>query len=58
MILSTLYRRRDLKSRLAEHKRAIKYHRPEKSALYEHSITMDHRIDWPEAKILKVEGDY
>ena len=31
--------KRDLKSRLSEHKRAIKYQRPEKSALCEHSIT-------------------
>ena len=34
--------KRDLKSRLSEHKRAIKYQRPEKSALGEHSITLDH----------------
>ena len=37
--------KRDLKSRLSEHKRAIKYQRPEKSALCEHSITLDHLID-------------
>jgi len=41
-----------------EHKRTIKYQCPEKFTLCEHSITMDHRIDWPEAKILKVEHDY
>ena len=41
--------KRDLKSRLSEHKRAIKYQRPEKSALCEHSITLDHIIDWNEA---------
>ena len=32
--------KRDLKSRLSEQKRAIKYQRPEKSALCEHSITI------------------
>ena len=37
--------KRDLKSRLSEHKRAIKYQRPEKFALREHSITLDHIID-------------
>ena len=50
--------KRDLKSRLAEHKRAIKYQRPEKSALCEHSITLDHLIDWREATILSTEKDY
>jgi len=50
--------KRDLKSRLAEHKRAIKYQRLEKSALCEHFITMKHRIDWPEAKILKEQYNY
>ena len=34
--------KRDLKSQLLEHKRAIKYQRNEKSALCEHSITLDH----------------
>ena len=50
--------KRDLKSRLLEHKRAIKYQRPEKSALCEHSITLDHIIDWNEATILSAEKDY
>ena len=50
--------KRDLQSRLSEHKRAIKYQRPEKSALYEHSITLDHIIDWNEATILSTEKDY
>ena len=36
--------KRDLKSQLLEHKRAIKYQRPEKSTLCEHSITLDHII--------------
>ena len=44
--------KRDLKSPLSEHKRAIKYQRPQKSALYEHSITLDYLIDWSEATIL------
>ena len=49
--------KQDLKSRLSEHKRAIKYQRPEKSALCEHSITLDHIIDWNEATILSAEKD-
>ena len=32
----------DLKSRLSEHKIVIKYQKPEKSALSEHSITLNH----------------
>ena len=48
----------DLKWRLSEHKRVIKYQRPEKSALCEHSITLDHLIDWSEATILSTEKDY
>ena len=50
--------KRDLKSRLSEHKRTIKYQRPEKSTLCEHSITLDHIIDWNEAIILSTEKDY
>ena len=49
---------RDLKSRLSEHKRAIKYQRPEKSALCELSITLDDIIDCSEATILFTEKDY
>ena len=48
----------DLKSRLSEHKRGIKYQRPEKSALCEHSITLGHIIDWNEATIFSTEKDY
>ena len=50
--------KRDLKSQLSEHKRAIKYQQPEKSALCEHSITLDHLIDLSEATILSTEKDY
>ena len=50
--------KRDLKSRLSEQKRAIKYHRPEKFALCNYSITLDHIIDWNEATILSIEKDY
>ena len=50
--------KRDLKSLLSEHKRAIKYQRPKKSALCEHSITLDQIIDWNEATILFAEKDY
>ena len=48
----------DLKSRLDEHKKAIKNQRPDLSALREHSITMDHITSWTEAKILELETDY
>ena len=50
--------KRDLKSRLDEHKRVIKNQRPHLSALCEHSITKDHIIFWTEAKILELETDY
>ena len=50
--------KRDLKSRLNEHKRAIKNQRPDLSALCEHSFTKDHIISWTKAKILEVETDY
>ena len=50
--------KQDLKSRPSEHKRAIKYQRSEKSTLCEHSITLDHIIDWNEATILSTEKDY
>ena len=50
--------KRDLISRFSEHKRAIKYQRPEKSAFCEHSITLNHIVDWNEATILSTEKDY
>ena len=50
--------KRDLKSRLSEHERAIKYQRTEKSALCDHSIILDHKIDWNEATILSTEKVY
>ena len=50
--------KRDLKSRLDEHKKAIKNQRPDLSALCEHFITKDHIISWIEAKILELETDY
>ena len=50
--------KRDLKSRKKEHQQAIKFQRPEKSALCQHSIENDHLIDCSEVKILKVEHDY
>ena len=43
--------KRDLKSRLAEHKLAIKNQEPEKSALCEHYVRFDHLIDWINSKI-------
>ena len=50
--------KRDLKSRLDEHKRAIKNQHPDLSVLCEHSITKGHIISWTEAKILELQTDY
>ena len=50
--------KRDLKSRIREYQRAIKFQQPEKSALCQHSMENDHIIDWSKVKILKVEHDY
>ena len=50
--------KRDLKSRLAEHKLAIKNQEPEKSALCEHYMRFDQLIDWNNSKILKAEAHY
>ena len=43
--------KRDLKSRIKEHQRAIKVQWPEKSALCQHSMENDHLIDWSKVKI-------
>ena len=45
--------KRDLKSRVAEHKRVVKNTEPEKSALYEHLMLFDHRTNWEESAVLK-----
>ena len=45
--------KRDLKSRIAEHKRAVKNQEPEKSALCEHLKLFDHCINWNQAVVLK-----
>ena len=50
--------KRDLKSRIAEHKLAIRNQEPEKSALCEHSIQFDHLIDWNNSRVLKTEAHY
>ena len=50
--------KRDLKSRLAEHKLAINNQEPEKSALCEHSMQFDHLINWNNSKVLKTEAHY
>ena len=50
--------KRDLKSRLAEHKLAIKNQELEKSALCKHSTRFDHSIDWNNSKIWKTEALY
>ena len=50
--------KRDLKSRVAEHKRAVKNAEPEKSALCEHLMLFDHRINWEESTVLKYVNSY
>ena len=44
--------KRDLKSCVAEDKRAVKNAEPEKSALCEHLMLFDHRINWEESIVL------
>ena len=39
-------------------RKAIKYPRPENSVFCEHSITLDHIINWSKATILSTEKDY
>ena len=43
--------KRDLKSRVAEHKRSVKNAEPEKSALCEHLMWFDHRINWEKSTV-------
>ena len=50
--------KRDLKSRLAEHKLAIKNQEPEKSALCKYSIQVDHSMNWNNLKVLGTETHY
>ena len=50
--------KRDLKSRVAEHKRAVKNQKPEQSALCEHLMKFDHAIAWNDASVLKYEDNY
>ena len=50
--------KRDLKSRVAEHKRAVKNAKPEKPALCERLMLFDHRINWEESTVLKYVNSY
>ena len=50
--------KRDLKSRVAEHKRAVKNAEPENPALCEHLMLFDHRINWEESTVLKYVDSY
>ena len=50
--------KRDLKSHVAGHKKAIKNAEPEKSALCEHLMLFDHRINWEESNVLKYVNSY
>ena len=50
--------KRDLKSRVAEHKRAVKNVEPEKTALCKHLMLFDHRIIWEESTVLKYVNSY
>ena len=46
--------KRGLKSRVAEHKRAVKNAEPEKSALCEHLMLFDHRFNWNDRRSRRV----
>ena len=50
--------KRDLKSRVAEHKRAVKNMEPEKFALCEHIMLFDHRFNWKESTVSKYVDSY
>ena len=50
--------KRDLKSRVAEHKRAVKNAEPEKSAFCEYLMLFNHRINWEESIVLKYVNNY
>ena len=50
--------KRDLKSRSAKHKLAIRNQEPEKSALCKHSTQFDHLIAWNNLKVLITEAHY
>ena len=50
--------KRDLKSRVAQHERAVKNAEPEKSALCEHLMLFDNRINWKECTVLKYVNSY
>ena len=50
--------KRDLKSRVAEHKRAVETAEPEKSAVCEDLMLFDHRINWEESTVLKYVNSY
>ena len=50
--------KRDLKSGVAEHKRAVKNAELEKSALYKHLMSFDHCINWKESTVLKYVNTY
>jgi predicted GIY-YIG superfamily endonuclease len=47
--------KRNLHTRVQEHKRAVKNMEVDKSALCEHMLTFDHIIDWSQAKIITQE---
>ena len=50
--------KRDLKSCVAEDKRAVKNAEPEKSALCEHLMLFDHRTNWEEFNVLNYVNSY
>jgi hypothetical protein len=50
--------RRNIYTRIQEHKQALKKLEQNKSAIAEHSIKRDHIIDWENAKLLHYEPTY
>ena len=50
--------KRDLKTRILEHQRAVRNQQTKKSIFREHSLIHSYRIAWQEAQIFQTESDY
>ena len=47
-----------LQTRIGQHRAALRLLHPEKSALAEHSLSEDHRINWEDVDVLEHEPNY
>jgi len=50
--------KRSLETRQKEHKADIKNKRFDKSSLMQHTIDLNHRMDWDNSKVLEFESNY